>query len=314
MTLQGYHTKKVRKGINIGFILFIVSEVFFFFSIFWAYFHSSLSPSVELGGMWPPMGIEALNLWELPLLNTIILLSSGVSLKCNELDPSLIIYSVLPISSPKTPSLKRIGPHNIDILSILIGTLLGDASMERDGKGSRVCFYQEKTHGEYLLWLHRTLFCLGYCRSDIPKITIRKSAYGIDKLRYIYRFRSYTYSSFNWIYDDFYITKGDKLIKTVPKWIDQYLTPLALAVWIMDDGCLIKNRGIKIATNSFTLDEVKYLSSIIEKKYGIKTTFIKTGAIDQYEIYFPKSTLSKLIKIVKPYIHPTMYYKIGGIV
>lgn len=61
-TLQGYHTKKVRKGINIGFILFIVSEVFFFFSIFWAYFHSSLSPSVELGGMWPPMGIEALNL------------------------------------------------------------------------------------------------------------------------------------------------------------------------------------------------------------------------------------------------------------
>lgn len=80
----------------------------------------------------------------------------------------------------------------------------------------------------------------------------------------------------------------------------------------MDDGCLIKNRGIKIATNSFTLDEVKYLSSIIEKKYGIKTTFIKTGAIDQYEIYFPKSTLSKLIKIVKPYIHPTMYYKIGG--
>lgn len=89
-TLQGNHTKKVRKGINIGFILFIVSEVFFFFSIFWAYFHSSLSPSVELGGMWPPMGIEALNLWELPLLNTVILLSSGVSLKCS--DP-LIIYS-----------------------------------------------------------------------------------------------------------------------------------------------------------------------------------------------------------------------------
>lgn len=71
MTLQGNHTKGVRKGINIGFILFIVSEVFFFFSIFWAYFHCSLSPSVELGGMWPPMGIEALNLWELPLLNTV---------------------------------------------------------------------------------------------------------------------------------------------------------------------------------------------------------------------------------------------------
>nr|YP_010194649.1 cytochrome c oxidase subunit 3 [Conidiobolus taihushanensis]QZZ81388.1 cytochrome c oxidase subunit 3 [Conidiobolus taihushanensis] len=76
---QGYHTKKVRRGINIGFILFIVSEVFFFFSIFWAYFHSSLAPSVELGVMWPPLGIEPLNIWELPLLNTIILLSSGAT-------------------------------------------------------------------------------------------------------------------------------------------------------------------------------------------------------------------------------------------
>nr|QUQ05920.1 cytochrome c oxidase subunit 3 [Microconidiobolus nodosus] len=76
---QGYHTKKVRRGINMGFILFVISEVFFFFSIFWAYFHSSLAPTVELGNMWPPMGIEPLNIWELPLLNTIILLSSGAT-------------------------------------------------------------------------------------------------------------------------------------------------------------------------------------------------------------------------------------------
>lgn len=193
-----------------------------------------------------------------------------------------------------------------------MGSLLGDASMERDGKGSRVCFYQEKSHGEYLLWLHRTLFCLGYCRQDIPKITVRKCQG--DELRYIYRFRSYTYSSFNWIYESFYLTKGDKRIKTVPACIDIYLTPLALAVWIMDDGCLIKNRGLKISTNSFTLDEVKYLSSIISKKYGINTSFVKTGAINQYEIYFPKSTLSNLIKIVKPHIHPTMYYKLGKFV
>lgn len=310
---QGYHTKKVRKGLNIGFILFVVSEVCFFFSVFWSYFHSSLSPAVELGSMWPPMGIEVLNPWELPLLNTIILLSSGVSLKCSELN-NLIIYSVLPISSPKTPSLKRIGPHNIDILSILIGSLLGDGSMEKDGKGYRVCFYQEKSHGEYLLWLHKTLFCLGYCRQDIPKITVRK-ALEENQLRYIYRFRTYTYSSFNWIYDSFYRTTLTKevisRVKRVPACIDKYLTPLALAVWIMDDGCLIKNRGLKISTNSFTLKEVKYLSSIISKKYGINSSFIKTGKINQYEIYFPKSTLPKLIKIVKPHIHPTMYYKIG---
>lgn len=255
------------------------------------------------------MGIEALNLWELPLLNTVILLSSGVSLKCS--DPLIIYSGVLPFSKPRVPSLKRIGAHNIDILSILIGSLLGDASMERDGNGSRVCFYQEKSHGEYLLWLHSTLFSLGYCRQDIPKITVRKG--DGDKLRYGYRFRSYTYSSFNWVYESFYITKGapSKRIKIVPACIDIYLTPLALAVWIMDDGCLIKDRGLKISTNSFSLEEVQYLSSIISKKYGINTSCIKAGAINQYVIYFPKSTLPNLVKIVKPHVHPTMYYKLG---
>ena len=76
---QGFHTNLVKKGITIGFILFIISEVFFFISIFWAYFHSSLVPTVELGSLWPPKGIEALNPWEVPLLNTILLLSSGAS-------------------------------------------------------------------------------------------------------------------------------------------------------------------------------------------------------------------------------------------
>ena len=59
-TFQGHHTYVVQKGLRYGMILFIISEVFFFVAFFWAFFHSSLAPSVELGAIWPPKGIASI--------------------------------------------------------------------------------------------------------------------------------------------------------------------------------------------------------------------------------------------------------------
>jgi cytochrome c oxidase subunit 3 len=79
-TFEGHHTKVVQNSHRIGIILFITSEVMFFLGFFWTFFHSSLAPTVELGSIWPPSGILTFDPWGVPLLNTFILLLSGVTL------------------------------------------------------------------------------------------------------------------------------------------------------------------------------------------------------------------------------------------
>ena len=76
----GEHPTKVQTGLNIGFILFIISEVLIFLTLFFAYFYNALVPSIESGNLWPPVGIITLDYKAVPLLNTFILLASGFTI------------------------------------------------------------------------------------------------------------------------------------------------------------------------------------------------------------------------------------------
>jgi ubiquinol-cytochrome c reductase cytochrome b subunit len=88
----------------------------------------------------------------------------------------------------KLKGINRIGPHNKDIISIIFGSLLGDAHGEKKllGKGTRFNFFQEAVHIKYILFLHKLLSELGYCNSKLPIIITRLGNKG--KLKKVVKF------------------------------------------------------------------------------------------------------------------------------
>ena len=76
---EGYHNPVVQIGLRYGMALFIASEVMFFVAWFWAYFNAALFPPAQIEGQWPPPGVQTFDTWDLPFLNTLILLMSGVT-------------------------------------------------------------------------------------------------------------------------------------------------------------------------------------------------------------------------------------------
>jgi ubiquinol-cytochrome c reductase cytochrome b subunit len=201
--------------------------------------------------------------------------------------------------------IKRIGPHNIDVLSLIFGSLLGDGHAEYrlKGKGTRITFYQENSHVEYLLSIHKFLSERDYCSKNTPEISTRLGKGG--KVRKIIRCRTWTYTSFNWIREVWYKDN----IKCIPSDLEKYLTPLALAIWIMDDGTK-SGKSLKFATNSFNYTDCLKLVQILDNKYKIKSSVNSAGYPNQYIIYIWKESMDTLREVVKPFIIPTMKNKI----
>lgn len=200
---------------------------------------------------------------------------------------------------------QRHGPHNMDVLSIIIGSLLGDASAEHRAGSTRIRFQQEYSHAVYIQHLWSLLFKLGYCSALPPDIMTRKGS-GDDEVRFVGRFSTFSFISFNWIWAGFY-TDG---VKGIPTWLPLYLTPLALAIWIMDDGCAT-GYGLKLATNSFTYEDCLLLCTILNDLYGLKVNPQKAGVPGQWHLYVHSESMEQLARIVKPCMHPCMYYKLG---
>jgi ubiquinol-cytochrome c reductase cytochrome b subunit len=220
------------------------------------------------------------------------------------------IVSLLYLKNTNIKGINRIGPHNEEIISIIVGSLLGNAQAERKSLliGTRISFYQEGKHISYIIWLHELLATRGYCNTIKPKTSTRLSTGG--RLRKVVKFNTWRYTNLNWILDLFY-KNG---IKIIPKNISNYLTPLSLAIWIMDIGTK-SSKGLKLSlrkdrTKSYTLNDCNLLVQVLDENFKIKSSVQSTGAPDQYYIYIWKESIPLLWNIVSPYIIPEMKFKI----
>ena len=205
-------------------------------------------------------------------------------------------------------AIKRIGPHNEDVISVIVGSLLGDGyANRRYVEGTRICYRQSIIHKDYLFWLYDFFYKRGYCSNLEPRMYTRVLKKKNEEIKhYGYEFNTFTFRSLDWIQKMFY-KKGKKVISIN---IEKYITPLALAIWIMDDGGLPKP-GLRIARNSFKLEEVQFLVKILNNKYNLDCTIQELKDIGKYSIYIKGSSISKLRDIVLPHFHPSMHHKLG---
>lgn len=224
---------------------------------------------------------------------------------------------------PNFDGAKRIGPHNWDIISVLVGSLLGNCISVRERSGGvRFWFKQFETHKNYAFWLYDFFNERGYCSNNLPVLY----KYPVNSSDRYYRMVTYRFTSLMWLHKLFYNHNKQKI---VPKTIFDLLTPLSLAVWICDRGSYYKSsllagggiyrplRGsvrsegrIILHTNCFRKEEVLLLSLALETKFNIKSTL--RNYHDSFLLHIKPESVPLLKKWLEPYKHiPTLCSKLG---
>lgn len=206
---------------------------------------------------------------------------------------------------------QRIGPHPEKIYSCIIGNILGDGHLDYRSKSTRLILHLNLPNREYIAWLHKLYIKYGYCTDK--ELVFKKHIGKNSKIYFTTQITTYSFKSFNWMHNLFYkpqYTRHNEIIsytKIIPSNIIDYLSPQSIAFWVMSNGSK-QNSGISIHTNSFTLEENYLIREALLRKYNITTILYKT--VSNYIMYFPRKEAELLIKIIEPYMHSSMLYKL----
>jgi len=202
------------------------------------------------------------------------------------------------------------GPHHINILSSIFGSLLGDSHAQKRFKKCRINLQQASSNREHLFKIHHLWSSGGYCNELKPR---EKTRIGKNNKRYFrYQITTYSFASFNWLHEAFYQDR----IKRIPRreLLDKFLTPLALAIWISDDGIAASGGGVLICTDCFPIEDILMACKFLNDKYDLRATprkssLSKSGK-QMYRLYIWKQSVPKLITIAAPFMVPSMLRKL----
>ena len=184
---------------------------------------------------------------------------------------------------------------------ILYGMLLGDGHLERQhgAQSARLKIEHSVAQRGYVAW--KFAEWRDWVRTP-PKERVRKNRLGTVSMNV--GFSTLSHIEFEEVRQRFYVNRR----KVVPK--DLGLTPLAMAVWFMDDGSRKSKqcRGVYLNTQSFTTSEVELLRSVVRRDVGVDTTVRQQS--DGLQIYVPSSSMTVMVAFIQDEVLPSMRYKL----
>ena len=186
---------------------------------------------------------------------------------------------------------------------IVIGLLLGDGHLEtqNNSRTYRLKIEHSNLQKEYVEWLYQIF-------KDWVLTGPQKKLQVVNGVKYEkYWFSTVSHGAFRFYAQQFYLERR----KILPRLIGKWLTPLAIAIWFMDDGSIKskRHRALILNTQSFTKAELVKLIDILHKKQGIEASLRKQRNL--YQLLVTGESAEKLANLIKPYILPSMQYKLG---
>ena len=245
--------------------------------------------------------------------------------------------AVLPINKARTKAINRIGPHNKEILDIIISGMLGDFWADKiPGKALnsvRFNIEQSISNTAYIHYLSLLFYKLGYCSRPVPSLIVKTpvSLHNFNltssrslaetrgkggqiptegdsrvEKRFNYKLTLFTFSSFTWIYDSFYTIVEGSPKKKVPYFIDNYLTPIGLAHLVMQTG-VKENEVLTLSlreTNFINIYEFNLIKEALLNKYNIESDIglNRKGYESKISIIIQNSSFLNLSKIIAPHM------------